>query len=271
VSDGFVYVGSSDDNIYCLNAATGAKVWEYTTGDSVVSSPAVSDGFVYVGSMDDKVYCLKELNAADGDTGSWPMFGYNPERTGSDLNLSIYDITSNHGPDGANIPLEYLQTFTSPDEVIQWIAEDADAAPESGEWSEWTLGIANSYVSYWTEGMSAYSPETELTLNDSAAGYYGRWKWISPVLYLPGDGWYSIKLIAEDMYCNRSESEHTIKVDTSAVDLDSDGIPDSSDNCPDNCNSQQLDADGDGIGDVCDQPDDGCDGCGFGTICEVEC
>jgi hypothetical protein len=41
------------------------------------------------------------------------------------------------------------------------------------------------------------------------------------------------------------------------------------DNCPDNCNTQQLDADEDGLGDVCD-PDPGCGGCG-GDFCEEEC
>jgi len=54
--------------------------WEFATGDVVESSPAVSGGYVYVGSVDGKVYCLK---AAEGDTGSWPMFRYNLERTGA--------------------------------------------------------------------------------------------------------------------------------------------------------------------------------------------
>jgi outer membrane protein assembly factor BamB len=48
--------------------------------DQVNSSPAVKDGYVYVGCHDGKVYCFK---AADGDTGSWPMFRYNLARTGA--------------------------------------------------------------------------------------------------------------------------------------------------------------------------------------------
>jgi M6 family metalloprotease-like protein len=47
---------------------------------------------------------------------------------------------------------------------------------------------------------------------------------------------------------------------TGTNDTDNDGIPDSSDNCPDNCNRWQLDADNDGIGDVCDITP-GCGGC----------
>ena len=55
------------------------------------------------------------------------------------------------------------------------------------------------------------------------------------------------------------------------LDADSDDklIPDFEDNCPDTCNTQQLDADGDNIGDVCD-PDPGCGGCGQ-PDCETEC
>ena len=80
VSREYVYVGSGDNNVYCLNAQTGEKVWAFTSGHFVESSPAVSGGYVFIGSGDSKVYCLK---AASGDTGSWPMFKYNPERTGA--------------------------------------------------------------------------------------------------------------------------------------------------------------------------------------------
>ncbi|MGA2768170.1 MAG: PQQ-binding-like beta-propeller repeat protein [Candidatus Bathyarchaeia archaeon] len=64
VVGGRVYVGSGDYKVYCLDASTGAQVWNYTTGSAVYSSPAVADGRVYVGSDDYKVYCL------DASTGA---------------------------------------------------------------------------------------------------------------------------------------------------------------------------------------------------------
>jgi hypothetical protein len=130
-----------------------------------------------------------------------------------------------------------------------------------------TLGIVHSYVSYWKIGMGAYSPETELTLNDHTAGYFGRWKWVSPSAYLPENGWYWIKLAAEDSDGNRGEAAFSIWVGT--TDTDADGVADAADNCPDMCNTGQQDADADGIGDVCD-PTPGCGGCGQ-PECGQEC
>jgi outer membrane protein assembly factor BamB len=63
VVDGRVYVGSYDDNIYCLDAENGGLIWSFTTGDFVYSSPAVAYGKVFLGSKDYKVYCL---NAGNG-------------------------------------------------------------------------------------------------------------------------------------------------------------------------------------------------------------
>ena len=46
VADGKVFVGSYDNNIYCLDEDTGSFIWSYSTGDWVYASPAVADGKV---------------------------------------------------------------------------------------------------------------------------------------------------------------------------------------------------------------------------------
>lgn len=58
MANGVVYIGSDDDNIYALDAHTGAKLWSYATGGGVDSSPAVVNGVVYVGSSDGNVYAF---------------------------------------------------------------------------------------------------------------------------------------------------------------------------------------------------------------------
>ena len=77
VIDGRVYIGSDDNNVYCLEASSSALIWSYTTGGIVYSSPAVADGKVYVGSFDNKVYCL---NATSG-TPIWSYTTGNEVRT----------------------------------------------------------------------------------------------------------------------------------------------------------------------------------------------
>jgi outer membrane protein assembly factor BamB len=61
-----VYIGSDDNNLYALSASTGAPLWNYTTGGSVESSPAVANGVVYVGSDDGNVYAF----GLTGDAGT---------------------------------------------------------------------------------------------------------------------------------------------------------------------------------------------------------
>jgi hypothetical protein len=63
VVNGKVYVGSGDNNVYCLNADNREKIWSYETGGVVWSSPAIAYGKVYICSMDGSIYCL------DADTG----------------------------------------------------------------------------------------------------------------------------------------------------------------------------------------------------------
>jgi len=58
VANGTVYVGSSDHNLYALDAASGTLRWKFATGGRVTSSPAVAAGRVYFASFDSNLYAL---------------------------------------------------------------------------------------------------------------------------------------------------------------------------------------------------------------------
>lgn len=58
VSDGAVYFGSGDGNVYKLDAASGRQLWQFSTGDVVHSSPALYQNTVFVGSFDKYFYAI---------------------------------------------------------------------------------------------------------------------------------------------------------------------------------------------------------------------
>lgn len=63
VWNGAVYFGSSDGNVYALNALTGTLTWKFKTGDVVHASPAIADGTLFIGSWDSYFYAI---DAASG-------------------------------------------------------------------------------------------------------------------------------------------------------------------------------------------------------------
>ncbi|WP_317065036.1 PKD domain-containing protein [Methanoculleus caldifontis] len=67
VSGGVLYVGSADNSLHAIDIATGTKIWAFPTGEAVQSSPCISNGVVYVGSLDGNVYAI---DAATG-TNVW--------------------------------------------------------------------------------------------------------------------------------------------------------------------------------------------------------
>lgn len=118
---GIVYFGSYDKKLYALDGATGAKRWEYATGDIIRgTTPAIAeDGTVYIGSDDGLIHAVDtdgklrrthptgsailgsplisagRLYIASGDAklhafeiganlarSPWPMHGHNVRRTG---------------------------------------------------------------------------------------------------------------------------------------------------------------------------------------------
>ncbi len=64
ISDGAVYAGSNDGNVYAVRRSNGTRLWRFATGGAVTSSPALSGGAVYFASADGYVY------AVDARTGT---------------------------------------------------------------------------------------------------------------------------------------------------------------------------------------------------------
>ncbi len=58
VADEKVYFGLDNSYVYALDAFTGDLVWSYKTGGTVESSPAISDGLLFVGSSDGNLYAI---------------------------------------------------------------------------------------------------------------------------------------------------------------------------------------------------------------------
>ena len=61
VAGGVVYVGGDDQNLYALDAGSGAKLWSFNAGTPIVNAPAVVNGVVYLGAG-----ALYALSASDG-------------------------------------------------------------------------------------------------------------------------------------------------------------------------------------------------------------
>ncbi len=58
ISQGCVYIGSTDAHLYALALKTGQLVWSFT-GDEAFEAPALAlDTLIYVGSLNGTFYCL---------------------------------------------------------------------------------------------------------------------------------------------------------------------------------------------------------------------
>lgn len=56
--NGSIYIGSYDNNLYSINAATGEFLWKYPTEGGIVGRPICQDGTIYIGSEDNHVYAI---------------------------------------------------------------------------------------------------------------------------------------------------------------------------------------------------------------------
>lgn len=63
ISQGKIYFGCADGNVYALDAATGDKLWSFETEDKIWVTPAIDGDTLFVSSFDKKLYAL---NTNDG-------------------------------------------------------------------------------------------------------------------------------------------------------------------------------------------------------------
>jgi outer membrane protein assembly factor BamB/tRNA A-37 threonylcarbamoyl transferase component Bud32 len=61
VSEGIVYVGAYDNNLYAIDAKTGQFVWKYPTDGGIASSPCVFEDRVLFGSEDKSLYAVDRV------------------------------------------------------------------------------------------------------------------------------------------------------------------------------------------------------------------
>ncbi|HLJ17138.1 MAG TPA: PQQ-binding-like beta-propeller repeat protein [Bryobacteraceae bacterium] len=65
VSDGSVYFGSGDGDVYALDVSSGLVKWKFKTGNVVHASPAIANGTLFIGSFDGSFYALDTVTGKE--------------------------------------------------------------------------------------------------------------------------------------------------------------------------------------------------------------
>ncbi len=60
IFEGQVYVGCYDNNLYALNAESGAFLWKFATEGGIAGRPAAENGAIFVGSEDHRLYAVSQ-------------------------------------------------------------------------------------------------------------------------------------------------------------------------------------------------------------------
>lgn len=92
VAGGYVYFGSDDTAVHCVDAQTGAERWAFATEDMIEAPPLVVDGSVYVGSSDYRFYALDAQTGEErwrAATDDKILGGANWERVDGELRILV--------------------------------------------------------------------------------------------------------------------------------------------------------------------------------------
>jgi outer membrane protein assembly factor BamB/tRNA A-37 threonylcarbamoyl transferase component Bud32 len=58
ISDGVLYIGCYDNNLYALDAKNGTFLWKFPTGGGIAGTPCIYEDMILVGSEDGKFYAI---------------------------------------------------------------------------------------------------------------------------------------------------------------------------------------------------------------------
>ena len=130
----WLYIGG---NIYCVDADTGAEIWNQTTPLDTCGSPAVVDGTVYVTNYnfygDGKIYAM---DATDGEI----LWNHTIQRTDSTPAVAYGNVYVTGGCKGCSPRQTYCFNATTGDVI--WSTDTAD---EIGCWT-CSVAVADSKV-----------------------------------------------------------------------------------------------------------------------------
>jgi outer membrane protein assembly factor BamB len=97
VHDGLLYTADLDSFVYCLDAKTGKKYWDYDLLSSVWGSPHCVDGKVYIGAENGEVSILPQGKTAPKKDG-FPVINMNSriKTPVVAVNGTLYVLTTTH-------------------------------------------------------------------------------------------------------------------------------------------------------------------------------
>jgi outer membrane protein assembly factor BamB len=128
VGDRVYFSSSSEDRVFCLDAATGTLAWSFAAEGPVRLAPTVADGRVLFGSDDGQVYCVK---AEDGSL-LWKLRAVEPDRRipGNERMISAWPVrTGVLVEDGA----AYFCAGLFPSEGVVHVSADLATGKKLGE------------------------------------------------------------------------------------------------------------------------------------------
>lgn len=145
VSDGRVFVGSTDGKLYAFDAISGSPLWVFDAGGPISGTPALSGGILYVVTNDGKLFALdavtgkKRLVAGEGSphpgaTRTSPSIHegrlYITTEGGSAIAYSLQTLTKDWEYSPTQEKVSYIKTPATNTTAAVWDCRDIGFTPK---------------------------------------------------------------------------------------------------------------------------------------------